>query len=196
MTKKEVKKILSNCGAFLKGHFLLSSGRHSEYYIEKIKIIHEPDKVQKICSELADKFKNFNFDVVISPAMGGIVLGYEVAKILAKKFIFTQRENNKMTIRNGFELHPDEKVLIIEDVMTTGKSVFEVIDCIKEKGARIIGIGLIVDRSWGKVDFGFPTKSLLTLNIKTYLPEECPLCKKNIPITKPGSRKVYNTYRR
>jgi len=196
MTKKEVEKILFDCGAFLKGHFLLSSGRHSEYYIEKIKIIHYPEKVQTLCKELVNKFSNIDFDVVISPAMGGIVLGYEVAKISAKKFIFTQRENNKMTIRNGFELHPDEKVLIIEDVMTTGRSVFEVIDCIKEKGARIIGIGLIVDRSGGKVDFGFPTKSLLTLNIKTYQPEECPLCKKNIPITKPGSRKIYNTYRR
>jgi orotate phosphoribosyltransferase len=187
MTEKEIEKLLSNCGAFLKGHFLLSSGQHSEDYIEKIKIIHEPDKVQKICSELADKFKNFNFDVVISPAMGGIVLGYEVAKISEKKFIFTQRENNKMTIRNGFELHPDEKVLIIEDVMTTGRSVFEVIDCIKEKGARIIGIGLIVDRSGGKVDFGYPTKTLLKMDIKTYLPEECPLCKRGIPLLKPGS---------
>ena len=196
MTEKKVETILFDCGAFLKGHFLLSSGRHSEYYIEKIKIIHHPAKVQILCKELANKFSDINFDVVISPAMGGIVLGYEVAKILAKKFIFTQRENNKMTIRNGFELHPDEKVLIIEDVMTTGRSVFEVIDCIKEKGARIIGIGLIVDRSWGKVDFGFPTKSLLTLNIKTNLPEECPLCKKNKPIKKTRSRKNYNKYRR
>ncbi|MCK4359812.1 MAG: orotate phosphoribosyltransferase [Candidatus Cloacimonetes bacterium] len=187
MTEQEIKSILSDCGAFLKGHFLLTSGRHSEYYIEKIKIIQNPDKVQLLCSELSKKFSDVGFDVVISPAMGGIVLGYEVAKILGKKFIFTQRENNKMTIRNGFELSPNEEVLIIEDIVTTGGSVFEVIDCIKKIGAQIMGIGLIVDRSGGKVDFGFLTKPLLTMDIKTYLPEDCPLCKKNIPTAKPGS---------
>ncbi|MBC8525313.1 MAG: orotate phosphoribosyltransferase [Candidatus Cloacimonetes bacterium] len=187
MTEKEIEKILFGCGAFLKGHFLLTSGRHSEFYVEKIKIIHHPEKVRILCSELADKFKNFNFDVVISPAMGGIVLGYEVAKILSKKFIFTQRENNKMTIRNGFELSPNEEVLIIEDIVTTGGSVFEVIDCVKKAGSKIVGVGLIVDRSGGKVNFGVQTKPLLTLDIETFLPEDCPLCKKNIPIVKPGA---------
>ena len=192
MTEQEIKSILSDCGAFLKGHFLLTSGRHSEYYIEKIKIIQEPDKVQKLCSELVDKFSNIDFDVVISPAMGGIVLGYEVAKQLNKRFVFTQRRDNKMIIRSGFELNPNEKVLIIEDIVTTGGSVFEVIDCIKKIGSQIIGIGLIVDRSSGRVNFGFPTKALLTMEIKTFLPEECPLCKKNILIFKPGSSDKVN----
>jgi len=187
MTEQEIKSILSDCGAFLKGHFLLTSGRHSEYYIEKIKIIQNPDKVQLLCSELSKKFSDVDFDVVISPAMGGIVLGYEIARISGKRFIFTQRRNNKMIIRSVFELNPNERVLIIEDIVTTGGSVFEVIDCIKKTGSEVIGIGLIVDRSGGKVDFGFLTQPLLTMDIKTFLPEECPLCKKDIPIFKPGS---------
>ena len=187
MTGKEIEKILFDCGAFLKGHFLLTSGRHSKFYVEKIKIIHHPKKVQILCSELAKKFTELNFDVVVSPAMGGIVLGYEVAKVLGKRFIFTQRKENQIVIRSGFELKQDEKVLIIEDIVTTGGSVFEVMDCVKKSGSQIVGVGLIVDRSGGKVNFGVPTKPLLTLDIETFLPDECPLCKKNIPIVKPGA---------
>ncbi|MEA2103258.1 MAG: orotate phosphoribosyltransferase [Candidatus Cloacimonadota bacterium] len=187
MEKNEIKEILLSSGAFLEGHFLLTSGRHSDKYVEKIKLIQDPSKVSLLCNELAKRFFEYDFNTVVSPAMGGIVLGYEVAKFLKKKFIFSQRKEGRMTIRSGFSLQPTDKVLIIEDIVTTGGSVFEVIDCVKIAGAKIVGIGLIVDRSDGKVDFGYPTKALLPMNIKSYTENECPLCKQNIPLVKPGA---------
>lgn len=187
MSSKEIEKILVDSGAFLEGHFKLTSGKHSKYYIEKIKLIQRPEDVVKIGRAFARKCNHLDFDVVVSPALGAIVLGYEVAKQMGKRFVFTQRIENKMSIRSGFDLQPYEKVLIIEDVTTTGGSVFEVIDCVKERNADIAGVGLVVDRSGGAIDFRVPVFPLLTLKIEAYEPDECPLCKVNIPITKPGS---------
>ncbi|MBC8383536.1 MAG: orotate phosphoribosyltransferase [Candidatus Cloacimonetes bacterium] len=187
MSSKEIEKILVDSGAFLEGHFKLTSGKHSKYYIEKIKLIQRPEDVVKIGRAFARKCNHLDFDVVVSPALGAIVLGYEVAKQMGKRFVFTQRIENKMSIRSGFDLQPYEKVLIIEDVTTTGGSVFEVIDCVKEREADIVGVGLVVDRSGGAIDFRVPVFPLLTLKIEAYEPDECPLCKVNIPITKPGS---------
>jgi orotate phosphoribosyltransferase len=187
MKPEEIKEILYKTGAFLKGHFLLTSGLHSEYYIEKIKLIQYPVYVKQLCAELAKRVKHIEFDIVISPAMGAIVLGYEVARQLDKRFLFTQRIDGVMNIRSGFDIADNDKVLIVEDVTTTGGSVFEVIDCLSQYGAMPKGVGLIVDRSGGKVDFGVSTYSLLTLAIETYKPAVCPLCRKNIPLTKPGS---------
>lgn len=187
MNENEIKKTLTDSAAFLEGHFLLTSGRHSDKYIEKIKLIQDPTKVSLLCNELAQKFSDFDFNAVVSPAMGGIVLGYEVARSLNKKFIFSQRKEGKMTIRSGFSLQPTDKVIIIEDIVTTGGSVFEVIDCVKNAGAEIVGIGIIADRTNGKVDFEYPTKSLLQMNIKSYKAKECPLCKQNVPLVKPGA---------
>jgi orotate phosphoribosyltransferase, Thermus family len=187
MSRKEIEKILVESGAFLEGHFKLTSGKHSKYYIEKIKLIQQPEDVVKIGKAFAGKCAHLDFDVVVSPALGAIVLGYEVAKQMGKRFVFTQRKDDKMSIRSGFDLQPHEKVLIIEDVTTTGGSVFEVINCIKEQKADIVGVGLVVDRSGGTIDFGVPVFPLLTLKITAYEPDECPLCKENIPITKPGS---------
>ena len=187
MSSKEIEKILVDSGAFLEGHFKLTSGKHSKYYIEKIKLIQRPEDVVKIGRAFARKCNHLDFDVVVSPALGAIVLGYEVAKQMGKRFVFTQRIENKMSIRSGFDLQPYEKVLIIEDVTTTGGSVFEVIDCVKEREADIVGVGLVVDRSGGAIDFRVPVFPLLTLKIEAYEPDECPLCKVNIPFTKPGS---------
>ncbi len=187
MSSKEIEKILVESGAFLEGHFKLTSGKHSKYYVEKIKLIQRPEDVVKIGKAFARKFSHLDFDVVVSPALGAIVLGYEVAKQTGKRFVFTQRKENKMSIRSGFDLQPYEKVLIIEDITTTGGSVFEVIDCVKERNADIAGVGLVVDRSGGTIDFRVPVFPLLTLKIDAYEPDECPLCKVNIPITKPGS---------
>jgi len=187
MSKKEIERLLVESGAFLEGHFKLTSGKHSKYYVEKIKLIQRPEGVVKIGKAFAAKCAHLDFDVVVSPALGAIVLGYEVAKQMGKRFVFTQRKEGKMSIRSGFDLQPNEKVLIIEDVTTTGGSVFEVIDCIKKRGADIIGVGLVVDRSGGKIDFNVPVFPLLTMKIEAYEPDECPLCAKNIPITKPGS---------
>jgi orotate phosphoribosyltransferase len=187
MRPEEIEDILYKTGAFLKGHFLLTSGLHSEYYIEKIKLIQYPVYVKQLCTELAERVAHIEFDVVVSPAMGAIVLGYEVASQMGKKFAFTQRQNGVMHIRSGFDISRNDKVFIVEDVTTTGGSVFEVIDCLSQYGAVPKGVGLIVDRSGGKIDFGIPAYSLLTLSIATYKPDACPLCAKNIPIKKPGS---------
>jgi len=144
MNSKEIEKILVDSGAFLEGHFKLTSGKHSKYYVEKIKLIQIPEDVVKIGRAFARKCNHLDFDVVVSPALGAIVLGYEVARQMGKRFVFTQRKDGKMSIRSGFDLQPHEKVLIIEDVTTTGGSVFEVIDCIKERNVDIVGWGSLL----------------------------------------------------
>ncbi|PID28911.1 MAG: orotate phosphoribosyltransferase [Candidatus Cloacimonadota bacterium] len=184
---KSIEIILQECQALLRGHFKLTSGRHSDRYIEKIKIINQPDKTAILCKELAEKLKNIEADVIVGPAMGGIVLAFEVAKNLNKKFVFTQRKDGKMTIRSGFALQPGQKAIIIEDIVTTGGSVFEVIECLKEHQVEVSAIGVIVDRSGGKVDFGAKTEALLTADIQSWEADECPLCKENVPFNTPGS---------
>ncbi len=187
MNKKNIERLLVESGAFLEGHFKLTSGKHSKYYVEKIKLIQSPEDVIKIGKAFEQKCSHLDFDVVVSPALGAIALGYEVARQMGKRFVFTQRKEGMMSIRSGFDLQPKEKVLIIEDITTTGGSVYEVIKCIKKRQAAIVGIGLVVDRSGGSIDFGYPTFPLLILKIEAYDPEDCPLCKAGVPITKPGS---------
>jgi len=191
MTEKDVLAIFLKTDALLEGHFLLTSGRHSNQYFQCAKILQYPEYTSVVCSILSDHYKSFEIDTVIAPAMGGIIVGYEVARQLSKKSIFTERENNIMTLRRGFSLSENEKVLVCEDVVTTGGSVFEVIEIVKNSGAEVIGVASIVDRSNGKVDFGYPFKSSLKLEVVSYTEIECPLCKENkLPLVKPGSRKV------
>lgn len=191
LTDQQILKIFFETNALLEGHFLLTSGRHSNQYFQCAKVLQYPKYTSEVCSVLADHFRNFEIDTVIAPAMGGIIVGYEVARQLGKRSIFTERENNQMTLRRGFSLSENEKVLICEDVVTTGGSVFEVIEIVKSFKAKVIGVASIVDRSNGKVDFGYPFKSSLQLEVKSFLPEECPICKEgNIPLVKPGSRKI------
>lgn len=191
MTENEVLDIFIKTDALLNGHFLLTSGRHSNQYFQCAKVLQHPDLTSKVCSVIAEFFKSYEIDTVISPAMGGIIVGYEVARQLGKKSIFTERENNIMTLRRGFSLSKNEKVLVCEDVVTTGGSVFEVIEIVKSFGAKVVGVASIVDRSNGKVDFGYPYKSSLKLDVVSYTAEECPICKENkLPLVKPGSRKV------
>jgi len=187
--KKEhimIEQLLKESNALLKGHFLLTSGKHSEFYIEKIKIINNPKFVDKICSQMTDYLKDINCDIVVGPAYGGIVLAYEVAKKLEKKFLFTQRKEGKMTIRSGFEVKPYEKAIIIEDIITTGGSVKEVIDVLRGYLVDIQAISCVVDRSNRSVSFDYDFLPLLTLDIISYDEKECPLCSQGIPITKPG----------
>lgn len=182
-----IEKILEESNALMNGHFKLTSGKHSDKYIEKIKIIQKPEMVEILCKELAIKMQDIDADIVVGPAMGGIVLAFEVAKNLNKDFVFSQRKEGKMTIRSGFNVKPGMKAIIIEDIVTTGGSVFEVMEALKEREVKVAAIGLIVDRSGGKVDFGVPTKPLLTLNIQAWQPEDCPLCKDEVPFNTPGS---------
>ncbi len=190
MNKDEILEIFKQTNALLEGHFLLTSGRHSNQYFQCAKVLQYPEHTTNICNIIAEFFRNFEIDTVISPAIGGIVVGQEVARQLNKKFIFAERENKNLTLRRGFEIKEGEKILVCEDVVTTGGSVFEVIDIVKANGGNIVGVGMIVDRSNGKVDFGVPQISTLQMEVISYVPEECPMCKKGIPAIKPGSRKI------
>lgn len=191
LSDKEVLNIFTKTEALLSGHFLLTSGRHSDKYFQCAKVLQYPNYTEQVCSNIAEYFRDFKIDTVIAPAMGGIIVGNEVARQLGKRSIFTEREDKVMTLRRGFSLEPGEKVLVCEDVVTTGGSVFEVIEIVKSYGAEIIGVGFIVDRSNGKVSFGYPQKSTLAVEVISYPAEDCPLCKENkIPLVKPGSRKV------
>ncbi|MFO7526151.1 MAG: orotate phosphoribosyltransferase [Ignavibacteriaceae bacterium] len=191
LSDNEVLDIFTKTEALLTGHFLLTSGRHSNKYFQCAKVLQFPKHTEQICSNIAEYFRNYEIDTVIAPAMGGIIVGNEVARQLGKRSVFTEREEKVMTLRRGFTLDKEEKVLICEDVVTTGGSVFEVIEIVKSFGAEIVGVGFIVDRSNGKVNFGYPQKSTLKVEVISYPPDDCPLCKENrIPLVKPGSRKV------
>jgi len=187
---EEVMKKFEQAGAIQKGHFKLTSGVHSDTYIQCAQVMQHPEFMHNLCSELGKKFKGDDIDVIIGPAIGGIIMAHVMARVLGPwvRAIFTERENGKMTLRRSFEIKEGEKVLVVEDVTTTGSSVREVMDIVKSREGKVVGVGVLIDRSGGKVDFGIKAEKLLTVDIKTYLPEECPLCKKGIPAAKPGSR--------
>ena len=190
LSESEILEIFKKTGAMLEGHFLLTSGRHSNIYFQCAKVLQYPEFTEKVCSIIAGHFKSYEIDTVIAPAIGGIVVGQEVARQLNKRSIFAEREEKNLTLRRGFSLKPGEKVLVCEDVVTTGGSVFEVIDIVKNQGAEVVGVGFIVDRSNGEINFGFPQISAIKMNVVSYTPEECSLCKQGIPAVKPGSKKI------
>ncbi len=190
MTEAEILNIFKKSGALLTGHFLLTSGRHSDRYFQCAKVLQYPEYTELLCKMIADNFRNTEIDTVIAPAIGGLVVGQEVARQLNKKFIFAEREDKKLSLRRGFSLEENEKVLVCEDVVTTGGSVFETIEIVQSNKAKVAGVGFIVDRSNGKVNFGYAQFSTLKMEVVSYLPEECPLCREDIELVKPGSRKV------
>lgn len=188
MTEQEVKELLIKTSAIMEGHFLLTSGLHSPMYVEKFNVLQHPQYTEKLCQELAKRFADKNIQTVVGPMTGGILLAHEVGKSLGTRAIFTERVDGKMAFRRGFSLAKGERVLIVEDIVTTGGSVREVIDVVKSEGAIPVGVGLLVDRSGGKASFGdVPHEALLKLDVQTYKPEECPLCQDNVPMTKRGS---------
>lgn len=191
MEKQGIMEIFEKTGAVLKGHFLLTSGLHSDTYIQCAKVLQYPEYTSLLVREIADAFKDDGIELVVGPAMGGILVAYEAGRLLGVPAIFTERENGKMTLRRGFDIPKGAKVLVVEDVVTTGGSVREVIDIVRDKGAQVAGVGLLVDRSAGKVDFGVKKAAVLTLDVKTYEPgERCPMCGTGAPAVKPGSRKI------
>lgn len=190
MTPEKVIEIFKKTGAILEGHFILTSGYHSPHYFQCAKVLQYPEFNTLFSSEIADFFRNDNIDVVITPAIGGIVLGTEVGRLLNARTIFGERENGIMTLRRGFELIKNENVLVCEDVVTTGGSVFEIIRLVKNAGANISGVGFIIDRSNGKVDFKVKQLSLAKFEVVKYSENELPDYLLKIPVTKPGSRKL------
>ena len=188
MTEQEVRDIFVKTKAIMDGHFLLTSGLHSPHYVEKFNVLQHPKYTEQLCKAMAEKFKDANIETVVGPVTGGIILAHETGKALNARAIFTERVDGKMTFRRGFTLHEGERVLIVEDIVTTGGSIKEVIDVVKANGGIPVAVSMLVDRSGGKIDFGdVPSTALLHMNVETYKPEECPLCKNNIPITKRGS---------
>ncbi len=180
-------KILQESGALLEGHFQLTSGRHSNRYIEKIRILQNPEQASELCRLMANRLDNYEFDAVVGPAYGGIALAFETAKMLGKQFLFTQRKDQKMVLREGFDLSRIKTVAVIEDIVTTGNSIREVIESLKNTGIETIVICAVVDRSGGKLDLGSIFSPLLTLEMPSWEVAECQLCKADIPLTKPGS---------
>lgn len=183
-----VIEILKECEALLEGHFLLSSGRHSNKYCQCAKLLQYPDKAEKVLRLVCDRIRDMEFDIVVGPAMGGIIVAYEMGRQLNKPAIFAERENGVMTFRRGFEIKKGQRVLITEDVVTTGKSSREVAAVIESLGGEVVGIACIVDRSSNNV--GYPVYGATKLNIESWDKEDCPLCRENIPYIKPGSRNI------
>ena len=187
LSEKEVLHLLEETQAVLHGHFLLTSGLHSPMYVEKFNVLQHPAYTEKLCKEIAARYANDNIELVVGPTTGGILLAHETGKALGTRAIFTERENGKMTLKRGFQIPEGCRVLVVEDIVTTGGSVKEVMDVVREHGGNVIGVGLLVDRSGGKVDFGIPLFSLIKLDLPTFDPAECPLCKEGKPLTRPGS---------
>jgi orotate phosphoribosyltransferase len=190
MADSDILGIFKKTNALLNGHFLLTSGRHSNQYFQCAMVLQYPEYNEILSAIIAEQFKDAEIDTVISPAIGGICVGQEVARQLNKKFIFAEREDARLTLRRGFSISEGEKFLVCEDVVTTGGSVFEVMDIVKENKGSVAGVGMIVDRSNGKVDFGVKQVSTLKLEVVSYQPDDCPMCKEGIPAIKPGSRKI------
>lgn len=190
MNKEEILKIFTETEAILDGHFLLTSGRHSGRYMQCAKLFQYPDYSELFGKEIAKSFSDAGIDIVAGPAVGGIILAYEVSRHLKVKNVYAERENGEMTLRRGFVIPEGANVLVVEDVVTTGGSVREVIDLITKSGANVAGVSCIVDRSDGRVHFGVPFKPVLSMEVVSYMPDECPFCKKGMPFVKPGSRNL------
>ena len=188
MNKQEILEIFKDTGVMLEGHFLLTSGRHSDKYMQCAKLFKDASISEMFAKELAKKFDGI--DIVVGPAVGGIILAYEVSRQLGVPNIFAERENGAMALRRGFSIEKGDRVLVVEDVVTTGGSVKEVIALLESMGAIVAGVGSIVDRSNGQVNFGVPFKSVLSMEVVSYPADDCPLCKQGIPAVKPGSRNI------
>jgi orotate phosphoribosyltransferase len=190
MNSSEVKELFTKSQALLSGHFLLSSGMHSDTYFQSALVLQYPDIAGRLAEELAAqiKAKVGTIDLVVSPALGGIVIGQEVARALGCRAIFCERADGQLALRRNFAINQGERCLVVEDVITTGLSTREVVEVVKASGGDVVSVASLVDRSAGKADFGVPRFSLLSLEVKSYKPEECPLCKAGSPVVKPGSR--------
>lgn len=188
LKREEVLEIFEKTHAMLEGHFQLSSGLHSGKYLQCARVLQYPEHSERLCRELAGFFKRQGPTAVIAPALGGVIVSYETARHLNARALFAERKDGKMVLRRGFELKKRDRVLVVEDVITTAGSVREVIGVLNESGSELIGVGCIINRSGKNIDFGVEYKSLIELNIPAYGQEECPLCKKGLPLSKPGSR--------
>ncbi len=176
-------------GAYLSGHFRLTSGLHSPEYLQCAKVLQYPEYAARFGGEIREALAGMKVDLVCAPAMGGLIIGHEVARAFGVRFIFTERDGDgKMTLRRGFAVNAGERVLIVEDVITTGGSTREVVELLRSAGAEVVGAASIIDRSAGRADVGVPRVALATLAVTAWEPQACPLCQQGLPVVKPGSR--------
>ncbi len=191
---EKVLKIFHRTGAYLRGHFRLTSGLHSPEYLQCALVLQHPQQAEELGRQLAAALKRIvpkDIPVVSAPALGGLIIGHEVARALGARFVFAERDTaGNMMIRRGFSIQAGEAAVVVEDVVTTGKSTREVVDLLAQAGAKVLAAGSIIDRSGGQADIGVPRVALATLNVVTYRPEDCPLCKQGVQVVKPGSRPV------
>jgi orotate phosphoribosyltransferase len=191
-TNDELLRLFEERGALLQGHFLLSSGLHSPRYLQCARVLMDPALATRLGARLADALRPIlgasRPGAVVAPALGGVLVAHEVARALACRGLFTERQDGAMTLRRGFTLDPGEEVVVVEDVITTGGSTREVMDAVRARGARVVAVGSLVDRSGGAVDLGVPRRSLLALEVPTYASDACPLCAAGSKAEKPGSR--------
>lgn len=187
LTNEQALQIFKDAGALLDGHFLLTSGLHSPQYLEKFQVLQYPKYVEAMCAEIARRFQDQRIETVLGPTTGGILLSYEVAKHLGTRGIFAEREGDRFVLRRGFALSSGERVLVVDDILTTGGSVAKTIELVREASAELVGVGVLADRSGEKIDLGAPLAALLTLQIPRYDPADCPLCRAGIPLAKRGS---------
>lgn len=188
--QKEIFDIFKKAKALLAGHFLLSSGLHSDIYFEKFQVLQYPEYVEVLCRKLANFFKDDKIQVVVGPTTGGVIIAYEVAKNLGTRSIIAEPGEVGRIFKRGFSISQGERVLIVDDILTTGGSLREVIELVEKNQGDIRGIGVLLDRSGGEVKFDYPLKPLAVTKAAQYRPEECPLCKAGQPLIKPGSRKI------
>lgn len=186
MDNNDILDLLKDSGAFLEGHFLLTSGRHSDKYIEKFRLMESPDHLDKVCKRMSEQFSPSNVDLVLGAAIGGILLSSGVAKYIGKKGIFTERIEGKMALRRGFEIKENCNVIIVEDIVSTGGSIFELIEVVKSCDANVVGVTSIVHRSIDKIDFGCTYKPLLNYPVESWDGNDIPDWLKKIPMTQRG----------
>lgn len=181
------EEMVKNRRAVLAGHFLLTSGLHSDHYVQCARLFENPKDAERLGRALGHLTPR-GVEAIVSPSLGGVLIGYEVARALGVRFLFTERENGKMTLRRGFSLGEMEKIVVVEDVFTTGGSTIEVMEVVRSEGAQTIGVLSVINRGCDVALFGVPAASLVDLQLRTYSPEECPMCAKKITLVKPGSR--------
>ncbi len=183
-----ILEMFRDSGALLEGHFALSSGLHSRGYLQSALVLQHPARAEALGRLLADRVRHLGTTAVLSPALGGIVIGHEVGRALGVRSLFAERQDGVLTLRRGFSIAPDERVLVVEDVMTTGGSTAETIGVAQSAGGRVVGAVCIIDRSAGQLRLGVPVESLAQVSFTNYDPLSCPLCESGLPIVKPGSR--------
>ena len=189
VTPREVEQIFRDAGAFREGHFVLSSGKHSARYLEKFQVLQWPVRTTALCADIAEWSRELGPGTIAGPTTGGIILAHEVARQMELRAVYAERKESGRgrEFRRGFELRPDERVLVVDDIMTTGGSVQETIDAVRSAGAQVVGAAVLVDRSGGAASLGVPLHALWTLDIPTYEPDDCPQCADGVPLTKPGT---------